>query len=64
MVHLRKYLSDHDLKKMNDFAKDNKGWVNILIKTKKTASPDQSDFYVEMDTWTPDGGNYKKNLPF
>ena len=51
-------------KKMNDFAKNNKGWVNVLIKTKKTSSPDQSDFYCTMDTWTPDGGNYKDKMPF
>lgn len=53
-----------DLKKMNEWAKDNKGWVNILIKTKKTTSPDQSDFYVSLDTWKPDGGNYRDKMPF
>jgi endoglucanase Acf2 len=49
---------------MNEWAKNNKGWVNILIKTKKTTSPDQSDFYCQMDTWTPDGGNYRDKMPF
>ncbi len=54
-----------DLKKLNEFAASNKGWCSILIKDKKNAGPEQSDFYCEMDTFK--AGNYKpsgKSLPF
>lgn len=56
-------LGPEDLKKLNEFAEGNKGWVNILFKMKKSHNPGESDFYVELDTWKPDGGT-KKDLPF
>jgi len=56
-------LGPEDLKKMNDFAKTNNGWCNLLIKNKKTNTPGETNFYVELDTWIADGAP-KKNLPF
>lgn len=56
-------LGPEDLKKMNDFAALNKGWCNILIKNKKTNNAEDTNFYIELDTWTPDG-KAAENLPF
>lgn len=56
-------LGPDDLKKMNDFAATNSGWCNLLIKNKKTDNPNETGFYVELDTWVADGGA-KKKLPF
>jgi hypothetical protein len=55
-------LGPDDLEKINEFAKNNKGWANLLIKNKKTAGPGETNFYVEMDTWVADGK--KEKLPF
>lgn len=56
-------LGPEDLQKLNDFAKTNSGWANLLIKNKKTAGPGETNFYVEMDTWVSDG-KPKEKLPF
>lgn len=57
-------LGQKDLQKLNEFAADNKGWVNILFKIKKSYNPGESDFYIEMDTWKPTGQKEDKSLPF
>jgi hypothetical protein len=57
-------LGPDDLKKINEFAAENKGWTNILFKMKKTFEPGESDFYVEMDLWKPDPSVTKEKLPF
>jgi hypothetical protein len=57
-------LGPQDLQKLNEFAADNKGWANILIKMKKSHNPGESDFYVEIDSWKPDSDVKNKDLPF
>ena len=57
-------LGPQDLQKLNDFAADNKGWANILVKMKKSFNAGESDFYVEIDPWKPDGEVKNKDLPF
>lgn len=57
-------LGPQDLQKLNDFAAENKGWANILFKMKKSHNPGESDFYVEIDPWKPDGETTKEKLPF
>lgn len=56
-------LGPDDLKKMNEFAATNKGWANILIKSKKTENPGETDFYCELDTWVS-GDSKKFESPF
>lgn len=53
-----------DLKKLNEFAATNKGWSSILIKEKKNHSPEQSDFYCEMDTFRAGDAKPGKGVPF
>lgn len=57
-------LGPNDLQKLNEFAADNQGWANILFKMKKSHNPGESDFYVEIDPWKPDGSGKSKDLPF
>jgi hypothetical protein len=57
-------LGPQDLQKLNEFAADNKGWANILVKMKKSFNAGESDFYVEIDPWKPDGEGKPKDLPF
>ena len=53
-----------DLQKLNDFATENKGWVNVLVKMKKSHNAGESDFYVELDTWKPNAEAKPRDLPF
>lgn len=58
-------LGPNDFKKLLEFAEENKGWANILIKMKKSHNANESDFYVEIDTWKPSKADKpKQDLPF
>ena len=55
-------LGPDDVKKINDLANENKGWVNVLVKIKDNGDPDKADFWLEIDEWKPNGP--KEKLPF
>ena len=43
-----------DLEKINNWAKDNAGWVNIDIFESKKVSDKGYTHYAQLDTWKPD----------
>ena len=59
---LKVSFSPDDLKKMNDWANSNNGWVNIDI-TKRLAPSDKGVTHtVALDTWKPDPSTQQQNV--
>ena len=58
-----------DIKKLQNNLSN--GWVNLVLKEKKTKVEGKSTHYLEVDTWKPKGGktntgavNVSDDLPF
>jgi len=57
---LKLKIGPNDVEKINKWAKDNEGWVNISIMESKKPSDKGYTHYAIIDQWKPDPSKSKK----
>jgi hypothetical protein len=55
-------LSDEDIQKLK--ANINNGWINLVLKERKTPSRTGATHYLEVDQWKPKEQNKEENMTY